>query len=148
VKNIRSISGFGLSVVTIIFEDDMGTYLPRQLVNEKLTEVKEEIPDNFGTPSMGPISTGLGEIYQYYQEIEPGDDSIYNDMRLRTIQDWIIKRQMAMVKGVVEVNSFGGHIKQYEIALHPNQLKNMNISIADVYKAIQKNNGNTGGAYI
>jgi cobalt-zinc-cadmium resistance protein CzcA len=148
VKEIRSISRFGLSVVTIVFEEDMGTYLPRQLVSEKLNEVEEEIPQKFGSPSMGPISTGLGEIYQYYLTVDPAYDSVYNDMKLRTIQDWIIKRQMAMLPGVVEVSSFGGHIKQYEIALNPDRLKSMDVTIAEVYEAVKRNNGNTGGAYI
>lgn len=148
VIEIRSISRFGLSVVTIVFEEDLGTYLPRQLVAEKLNEVEEEIPEKFGSPSMGPISTGLGEIYQYYLTVDPEYDSVYTDRKLRTIQDWIIKRQMAMLPGIVEVNSFGGHIKQYEVALNPGRLKSMDITIAEVYHAIEKNNGNTGGAYI
>ncbi len=148
VIEIRSISRFGLSVVTIVFEEDMGTYLPRQLVSEKLSEVREEIPQKFGQPSMGPISTGLGEVYQYFLTVEPEYDSLYNDRKLRTIQDWIVKRQMAMLPGVVEVNSFGGHIKQYEVALNPNRLKSMGLTIAEVFHAIEKNNGNTGGAYI
>ncbi len=148
VEEIRSISRFGLSVVTIVFKDDMGTYLPRQLVSEKLNEVQEEIPKEFGNPSMGPISTGLGEIYQYYLTVDPGYESQYNDTTLRTIQDWIIKRQMAMLPGVVEVNSFGGHIKEYEVAIAPERLKSMGITISEIYNAIQKNNANTGGAYI
>ncbi len=148
VIEIRSISRFGLSVVTIVFEEDMGTYLPRQLVSEKLGEVRENIPQKFGSPSMGPISTGLGEVYQYFLTVEPQYDSVYNDRKLRTIQDWIVKRQMAMLPGVVEVNSFGGHIKQYEVALDPNRLKSMGLTIKEVYDAIEKNNGNTGGAYI
>jgi cobalt-zinc-cadmium resistance protein CzcA len=111
VMEIRSVSRFGLSVVTIVFEDKMGTYLPRQLVSEALTEVKEKIPEGFEEPFMAPISTGLGEIYQYTLEVEPGYDSLYNDMELRTMQEWIVKRQMALVPGVVEVNSFGGRGK-------------------------------------
>ncbi|MFV0365688.1 MAG: CusA/CzcA family heavy metal efflux RND transporter [Mangrovibacterium sp.] len=148
VSEIRSVSRFGLSVVTIVFKDDMGTYLPRQLVSEALNKVKEKIPEGFAEPFMAPISTGLGEIYQYTLELDPGYDSIYNDMDLRSMQEWIVKRQMAMVPGVVEVNSFGGRGKQYEIAIDPDRLRSMNLSINDVFQALQDNNQNTGGAYI
>lgn len=148
VTEIRSVSRFGLSVVTIVFEDDMETYLPRQLVAEKLTEVREEIPNGFGVPEMGPISTGLGEIYQYTLEVEPKFRNKYNAADLRTMQDWIVRRQMAMVPGVVEVNAFGGDIKQYEVAIDPEQLKAMGITIIDVFNALEANNANTGGAYI
>ena len=148
VQEIRSVSRFGLSVVTIVFNDDMGTYLPRQVVQEKLNEVKNDIPENFGKPFMGPITTGLGEIYQYTIKSKSGYDTVYSPMELRTIQDWIIKRQMALIPGVVEVNSFGGNIKQYEIALDPERLNAMNISISEVFEALENNNINTGGAYI
>ncbi|WP_291857047.1 CusA/CzcA family heavy metal efflux RND transporter [Marinilabilia sp.] len=148
VTEIRSVSRFGLSVVTIVFEDDMGTYLPRQLVSEALAEMKEKIPEGFSAPVMAPISTGLGEIYQYTLEVQPGYDTVYNDMELRTMQEWIVKRQMAMVPGVVEVNSFGGHGKQYEISINPDKLRSMNLTIPDIFEALEENNQNTGGAYI
>ena len=148
VIEIRSVSRFGLSVVTIVFEDDMGTYLPRQLVAEKLTEVKEEIPQGFGEPSMGPISTGLGEIYQYTLEVDSAYQNRYSAADLRTMQDWIVRRQMAMVPGVVEVNAFGGNIKQYEVAVDPDELKAIGLTISDIFTALEKNNQNTGGAYI
>ena len=148
VIEIRSISRFGLSVVTIVFDDDMGTYLPRQLVSEKLASVKGEIPAKFGEPFMGPISTGLGEIYQYTLEIDEEHKDDYTITDLRTFQDWIVTRQMAMLPGVVEVNSFGGHIKQYEVAVEPNKLKSMGITITDIFNAVEANNENTGGAYI
>ncbi len=148
VTEIRSVSRFGLSLVTIVFKDDMGTYLPRQLVAEKLTEVKGEIPPGFGTPTMGPISTGLGEIYQYVLEVDADFEDQYSSTELRTMQDWIIRRQMAMVPGVVEVNAFGGDIKQYEVAVNPNELKAMGIDITDILEALEANNQNTGGAYI
>ncbi len=148
VTEIRSVSRFGLSVVTIVFEDDMDTYLPRQLVSEKLTEVKEEIPSGFGVPEMGPISTGLGEIYQYSLEVDPKYKDLYSSSDLRTMQDWIVRRQMAMVPGVVEVNAFGGDIKQYEVAINPEELKAIGITIIDVFNALEANNENTGGAYI
>ncbi len=148
VIEIRSISRFGLSVVTIVFEDEMGTYLPRQLVSEKLAAVKGQIPQKFGEPFMGPITTGLGEIYQYTLEVEPEFKDKYTDTDLRTYQDWIVKRQMAMLQGVVEVNSFGGRVKQYEVAVDPDRLKSMGVTIAEIFKALEVNNENTGGAYI
>ncbi len=148
VTEIRSVSRFGLSVVTIVFKESAGTYLPRQLVSEALTEVKEKIPQGLGEPFMAPISTGLGEIYQYTLEVEPGYEDVYDDMELRTIQEWIVKRQMAMLPGVVEVNSFGGRSKQYEVAVNPDKLRSMGLTIADVFDALENNNQNTGGAYI
>ncbi|QZE15005.1 CusA/CzcA family heavy metal efflux RND transporter [Halosquirtibacter laminarini] len=148
VTELRSVSRFGLSVVTIVFDDDMGTYLPRQLVSEALGEVEENIPEGFGKPFMAPISTGLGEVYQYTLEVDSAHKSMYTPQKLRTIQDWIVKRQMAMTPGVVEVNSFGGYTKQYEIAIDPDKLRSMNISISEVFEAVKKNNQNTGGAYI
>ncbi len=148
VTEIRSISRFGLSVVTIVFKDDMGTYLPRQLVQEKLNELGETIPDKFGSPAMGPISTGLGQIYEYTIKPKEGYETEYSPMELRTIQDWIVKRQLTLLEGVVEVNSFGGSIKQYEVAINPEKLNSMGISISEVYEALARNNVNTGGAYI
>ncbi len=148
VTEIRSISRFGLSVVTVVFNDDFGTYLPRQLVGEKLSEIKSQIPEKFGEPFMSPISTGLGEIYQYTLEVAPEYRSKYSLSDLREIQDWIVKRQMAMLEGVVEVNSIGGNIKQYEVAINPRDLKNMNVSMLEIFHALETNNGNTGGAYI
>ncbi len=148
VTEIRSVSRFGLSVVTVVFDDDMGTYLPRQLVGEKLNEVKEEIPKGFGSPSMGPISTGLGEIYQYTLKVDDAHKDKYSPTDLRSMQDWIVSRQMAMIDGVVEVNAFGGNIKQYEVAVNPEQLKAMGLTISDLMRALEMNNQNTGGAYI
>jgi len=148
VTEIRSISRFGLSVVTIVFKDDMGTYLPRQLVQEKLNELGETIPEKFGSPAMGPISTGLGQIYEYTIKPKEGYETEYSPMELRTIQDWIVKRQLTLLEGVVEVNSFGGSIKQYEVAINPKKLNSMGISISEVYEALARNNVNTGGAYI
>lgn len=148
VLEIRSVSRFGLSVVTIVFEDDMGTYLPRQLVAEKLRAVEEEIPEGFGDTFMGPISTGLGEIYQYTLEVDEEFQDEYTLTELRTIQDWIVRRQMAMVPGVVEVNGVGGRIKQYEVAVDPDELQAIGLSISDIFVALENNNQNTGGAYI
>ncbi|WP_445747817.1 CusA/CzcA family heavy metal efflux RND transporter [Polaribacter sp.] len=148
VIELRSVSRFGLSVVTIVFKDEAGTYLPRQLVQEKLTEVAGEIPEGFGTPFMAPITTGLGEIYQYTLKLKEGYEDKYDAMELRTIQDWIVKRQMALVPGVVEVNAFGGYVKQYEVAINPNKLKSFGITMNQVFEALKVNNANTGGAYI
>ncbi len=148
VQEIRSISKFGLSVVTIVFDDDMGTYLPRQLISEKIKSAQANIPQEFGSPEMGPITTGLGEIYQYILDVKPGYENHYSPMELRTIQDWVVKRQLAGIPGVVEVNTWGGYLKQYEIAINPEVLKSFNISLIDVYNAISKNNSIAGGAYI
>jgi cobalt-zinc-cadmium resistance protein CzcA len=111
VLEIRSISKFGLSVVTIVFEENLGTYLPRQLIAEKIKAAAANIPEEFGTPEMGPISTGLGEIYQYILDVKPGYENRYTPMELRTIQDWIAKRQLSGIPGVVEVNTWGGFLK-------------------------------------
>lgn len=148
VKEIRSISKFGLSVVTIVFEEDMGTYLPRQLISEKLKTAADNIPDGFGTPEMGPISTGLGEIYQYILDVEPEFKEQYTPMELRTIQDWVVKRQLTGIPGVVEVNTWGGFLKQYEVSINPEKISAYGITLLDIYNALEKNNGLAGGAYI
>jgi cobalt-zinc-cadmium resistance protein CzcA len=148
VKEIRSISKFGLSVVTVVFEDHMGPYLPRQLISEKLAGAAEVIPEGFGAPEMGPITTGLGEIYQYVLDTRPGFETKYSTMDLRTIQDWIVKRQLSGIPGVVEINTWGGYLKQYEVAVDPAKLRSLNLSVVDVYDAMVTNNENTGAAYI
>lgn len=148
VLEIRSISKFGLSVVTIVFEENLGTYLPRQLIAEKIKAAAANIPEEFGTPEMGPITTGLGEIYQYILDVKPGYENRYTPMELRTIQDWIAKRQLSGIPGVVEVNTWGGFLKQYEIAISPEQLKNSNITLIEIFEAINKNNSIAGGSYI
>ena len=148
VDEIRSVSKFGLSVVTIVFNDEIGTYLPRQLIAEKIKSASEKIPAGFGTPEMGPITTGLGEIYQYTLEVKPEYKEEYSVTDLRTLQDWVVKRQLSGIKGVVEINTWGGYLKQYEIAVVPSALKAMNITINDVLTALEKNNSIAGGAYI
>lgn len=142
VKEIRSVSKFGLSVVTVVFEDNIGTYLPRQLIAEK------KIPAGFGIPFMDPVSTGLGEIYQYVINVDPKYKDKYSLTDVRTIQDWIVKRQLSGIPGVVEVNSWGGHLKQYEVALNPERLRAMNVSIFETFEALEKNNSIAGGGYI
>ena len=148
VKEIRSVSKFGLSVVTVVFEDNMGTYLPRQLIAEKIKTAEERIPAEFGQPFMGPISTGLGEIYQYVIDVESEYRDQYTLTDLRTIQDWIVRRQLSGIPGVVEVNTWGGFLKQYEVALNPEQLRSLNISVGQVFQALETNNSVAGGGYI
>ena len=148
VKEIRSVSKFGLSVVTIVFEEDLGTYLPRQLISERLIMAQERIPEGFGTPFMGPISTGLGEIYQYIIDVKPGYEDKYSITDLRTIQDWVVRRQLAGIQGVVEINTWGGFLKQYEVAINPDRLRGMNINLASVFEVLSKNNSIAGGSYI
>lgn len=148
VQEIRSISKFGLSVVTIVFDDDMGTYLPRQLIAEKIKIASEKIPEGFGTPTMGPITTGLGEIYQYILDVKPGYESKYSLTDLRTLQDWVVRRQLSGIYGVVEVNTWGGFLKEYEVAITPERLRSMNLTVQDVYRALQTNNSVAGGGYI
>lgn len=148
IEQVRSISRFGLSVVTIVFHDDVDIYWARQQVNEKLAEAKNNIPTGLGNPEISPISTGLGEIYQYVIHAKPGYDKKFGARELRSIQDWIVRRQLLGTPGIAEVNSFGGLLKQYEIGLDPDKLRSFNLSISDVFEALEQNNQNTGGAYI
>jgi len=148
VEEIRSVSKYGLSTITVVFEEGMGTYLPRQLIGEKLAQASKDIPAHFGSPEMAPISTGLGEIYQYTLETRPGYEDRYSVMDLREIQDWLIKRQLTGIKGVVEINTWGGYLKQYEVAMQPEKLRSMDISLLEVLKALEDNNENAGGAYL
>lgn len=148
VTEIRSVSRFGLSVVTVVFKESVPTLDARQLVNEQIQSVAGEIPSELGMPEMMPITTGLGEIYQYVLKVEPGHEDKYDAMELRTIQDWIVKRQLSGIPGIVEINSFGGYLKQYEVAVDPDVLFSLNITIGEVFEALNKNNQNTGGSYI
>ena len=148
VEEIRSVSRFGLSVVTVVFSDDVDVYFARQLVNEKLQEASEQIPEGIGTPELAPVSTGLGEVYQYILHPKAGSENKYSAMDLRSMQDWIVARQLYGTPGVAEVNSFGGELKQYEVAVNPDRIKALGVSISDIYSALANNNQNTGGAYI
>ncbi|HQC06016.1 MAG TPA: CusA/CzcA family heavy metal efflux RND transporter [Kaistella chaponensis] len=148
IKEMRSFSRFGLSVITIVFRDDIDLLVARQQVAERLQQVSKDIPTNLGVPQMAPISTGLGEIYQYVVRPKKGFEHRYNPMELRTIQDWIVRRQLLGTPGVADVASFGGNLKQYEVAVNPAILKSMGVTITEVFNALQKNNQNTGGAYI
>ncbi len=146
VTELRSVSKFGLSAVTVVFEDATNIYFARQLVLERLAQAREQIPPNIGTPQMGPVSTGLGEIYQYELAAAPG--SGYDAMALRTIQDWSVRRQLLGTPGVAEVNSFGGLEKQYQVRIDPPKLQAYGLTLRDVYEAVARNNANVGGAYI
>lgn len=148
IDEVRSISRFGLSVITVVFKDNVDIYFARQLINERLQEAVEAIPPGTGTPEMAPVSTGLGEIYQYIIHPKPGSEDKYSNSDLRTMQDWIVARQLLGTPGIAEVNSFGGELKQYEVAVNTERLRSMDIGIPDIFEALEKNNQNTGGAYI
>ena len=148
VTEIRSVSRFGLSLVTVVFKESVPTLEARQLINEQIQVVAGEIPSELGTPEMMPITTGLGEIYQYVLKVDEKHRKDYDAMELRTIQDWIVKRQLSGIPGIVEINSFGGYLKQYEVAIDPDALAALQITIGDVFEALSNNNQNTGGSYI
>jgi heavy metal efflux system protein len=145
---IRSFSRFGLSLVTIVFDDGTDVYWARQQVTERLQIVKDQLPKGLGAPVLAPVTTGLGEIYQYVVKPKKGYEDRYDITELRTIQDWIVRRQLLRVSGVADVSSFGGKLKQYEIAIDPNKLKSFGLTVSDVFTALESNNQNTGGAYI
>ncbi len=148
VVEIRSISRFGLSVITVVFEESVDPYLARQLVNEQIRVAEDDIPEGYGKPQMAPLVTGLSEVYQYTLNVDHQADTAYSPMELRSVQDWIVKRQLAGVPGVAEVSSFGGFLKQYEVAIDPEKLQSFNITLSEVYEALLRNNRNTGGSYI
>jgi len=148
LEETRSISRFGLSVITVVFDDDVNIYFARQLISERLKEAISQIPQGIGTPELGPVSTGLGEVYQYILHPKKGSENKYSAMDLRSMQDWIVARQLNGTPGIAEINSFGGKLKQYEVGVNPNRLKAMGVTIPDIFNALEKNNQNTGGAYI
>jgi cobalt-zinc-cadmium resistance protein CzcA len=148
LKEMRSFSRFGLSLITIVFDDNVDIYWARQQVTERLKQAQEQIPKGLASPELAPVTTGLGEIYQYVVRAKHGYETKYDETELRTIQDWIVRRQLLGVKGVADVSGFGGKLKQYEIAVDANKLKSLNITINDVFTALENNNENTGGAYI
>ena len=143
----RSISQFGLSVVTIVFEDDVDIYFARQLVFERLSEVRENLPER-AEPNLGPLSTGLSEIYQYTLRDVPGDKHAYTNMELRELQDWLLVPELRTVTGVIEVNSLGGYVKQYQVLIDPNALINYDVTLEQVYHTLEESNQNVGGQYI
>ena len=148
VTEIRSISRFGLSVITVVFEEDVDTYHTRQLVAEKLKTAEADLGQGLGAPGMAPITTGLGEIYQYTIKVKKGYEKQYGLAQLREVQDWLIKRRLAGVTGVVDVSSFGGYVRQYEVSVDPARLAGAGVSMAELYEALQANNGNAGGSYL
>jgi len=155
LAEVRSLSKFGLSAVTIVFEEGTDIYFARQLVAERLAEARQAIPEGYGHPTMGPISTGLGEIYQFTVEGDPmcptgqpDTEGCYTPMELRTVLDWYVAYQLRSVPGVVELNTFGGEVKTYEVQLDPARLTALDIPLGDVFEAIERNNANAGGAYI
>ena len=145
---VRSFSRFGLSVVTIVFEDNTDIYWARQQVGERLKEAESQIPAGTGRPTLAPVTTGLGEIYQYLVRAKPGYEKRYNATELRTIQDWIVRRQLLGTPGVADVSSFGGFLKQYEVALDPERLRSLGVTINEVFQAVAANNQTAGGAYL
>ncbi|MEA4967539.1 MAG: efflux RND transporter permease subunit, partial [Bacteroidaceae bacterium] len=148
IIELRSISRLGLSVITVVFKDDVDVYWARQQMSEKLKEAEELIPEGLAKIELAPISTGLGEIYQYHLAVDKGYENKYSPMELRTIQDWVVRREMLGTPGVADINSYGGFVKQYEIAINPETLRSMNLTLNDIFDALQKNNENTGSAYI
>lgn len=147
LKATRSVSRYGLSQVTVIFEDGTDIYFARQLVNERLQTARNVLPENL-TPELGPISTGLGEIFMYTVENKPNSPSPLNATELRTLQDWVIKPQLRSVTGVTEVNSIGGYVKQYVVSPQPEQLRGLGLTVQDIVKALSLNNSNVGAGYI
>lgn len=155
IEEIRSVSKFGLSLVTVVFEEGTDIYWARQLVGERLTAAREQIPEGYGEPELGPISTGLGEIYQFEVKGEPmcgpgepDTEACYTPMELRTVLDWFVNYQLRSVPGIVEVNSFGGELKTYQISLDQDRLVAYGLSVGDVFQAVEENNRNVGGGYI
>ena len=148
IIELRSISRLGLSVITIVFKDDVDLYWARQQLSERLKEAEEAIPSGLAKIELAPISSGLGEIFQYRLAVEKGLEKKYNPMELRTLQDWVIRREMLGTPGVADINGYGGFVKQYEVAVNPERLRAMNLSLTDIFDALEKNNENTGSAYI
>jgi cobalt-zinc-cadmium resistance protein CzcA len=148
IVELRSISRLGLSVITVVFKDNVDIYWARQQLSERLKEAEEIIPDGLARIELAPISSGLGEIYQYRLKVADGYESQFNPMELRTIQDWIVRREMLGTPGVADINSYGGFVKQFEVAVNPEQLKGLNLTLTDIFDALEQNNENTGSAYI
>ena len=148
IIELRSISRLGLSVVTVVFKDDIDLYWARQQLNERLKEAEDAIPAGLAKIELAPISSGLGEIYQYRLAVAKGLEKKYTPMELRTLQDWVVRREMLGTPGVADINSYGGFVKQYEIAVNPEQLRGMNLTLNDIFQSLEQNNENTGSAYI
>ena len=155
LKELRSLSRLGLSAITIVFDEGTDIYFARQLVSERLAQARQAIPTSYGSPEMGPISTGLGEIYQFEVRGDPACDpggpdtpECYSMMELREILDWYVAYHVRSVEGVVEVNSYGGELKTYQVTVHPDRLAAYELGLTDVFAAIERNHKNAGGGYI
>jgi cobalt-zinc-cadmium resistance protein CzcA len=148
IIELRSISRFGLSVVTVVFEDAVDIYWAREQIFQRLKKAEENIPKYVGSPELAPITTGLGEIFQYDVYAKKGYEKQFDAIKLRTIQDWIILPQLQGVAGVAEISTWGGKLKQYEVSIDPNALNSLGVTITEIFDALEKNNQNTGGAYI
>ena len=147
IQERRSISRSGLSVITLVFDDAADIYWARSQVSQVVEQLEKELPKNTET-EMGPIATGLGEIYHYTIRAKEGYEHKYSLTQLRTIQDWIVRKQLAGTPGVAEVSGWGGYVKQYEVAINTDQLNASGVSVNEVFEALQRNNANTGGSYI
>ena len=148
VKGIRSVSRMGLSIITVVFDDAVAMDVARQQVSEKLKGAEPYLLRGAGVPEMAPITTGLGEFFQYTLEVDPAFKDQYSLADLRTYQDWIVKRQLLGIPGVVEVSSFGGHLKEYEVAVNPERLRAMHVTVNQIFTALENNNSNSGGSYL
>src|SRR6185436_17549896 len=143
VEELRSISKYGLSVVTVVFNDGTDIYFARQMVLERMRDAEQAVPAAYGRPEMGPIATGLGEIYQFVVKGEG-----HSLMELEETLDWYIGPQLRAVPGIVEVNSFGGEDKQYQVVIDPRRLQAAGLSVGEVIRALERSNANAGGGYV
>jgi len=148
IIELRSISRLGLSVITVVFKDKVDVYWARQQLGERLREAEEGIPSGLAKIELAPISSGLGEIFQYRLAVQKGFESKFDPMELRTLQDWVVRREMLGTPGVADINSYGGFVKEYEVAVNPDRLRSMGLTLDDIFTALEKNNENTGSAYI
>jgi len=148
LKNMRSFSRFGLSIVTLVFEEEVDVYWARQQVSERLVVINAQIPKGVGQPQMAPITTGLGEIYQYVLRPAKGYEKQWTPTELRTLQDWFVRKQLLGVKGVADVSSYGGYQKQFQVTLNAGKLQSAGVGVNEVFDALSKENANTGGSYI
>lgn len=148
IIELRSISRLGLSVITVVFKDGVNIYWARQQLSERLKDAEDVIPEGLAKIELAPVSTGLGEIFQYRLAVDKELENKWTPMELRTLQDWVVRREMLGTPGVADINSYGGFVKQYEIAVNPEQLRGMNLTLSDIFDALENNNENTGSAYI
>jgi cobalt-zinc-cadmium resistance protein CzcA len=148
ILELRSISRLGLSVITVVFKDNVDVYWARQQLGERLREAEESIPNGVARIELAPISSGLGEIFQYRLAVQKGYEKRFDPMELRSLQDWVVRREMLGTPGVADINSYGGFVKEYEVAVNPERLRSMGLTLNDIFDALERNNENTGSAYI